>query len=531
MKRQAPKYQLSQLVDLTELQGLMEAFYRATGINHALLDLDGQILTSVGWQTLCRRFHHTHPVSCKRCLVNKPVVWKCVDNQPYVGHRCRNGLFDYATPVVIDGEHVANIFTGQLLHQPPDLTRFRKQAREFGFDEDAYLDAVKQVTIIPELRLPDIMAFLVCLAQLLGTNGLIRRRQLEAENDLLALNTALTERVEERTAELSDKNRLLVLKEEKLRQSHDLLTKLSDQVPGVLFQYQVFPNGKACFPYTNQAVQEIYEVSPEQVRLDASVVTAFHHPEDAKGIVASLRKSARTLQSWHYEYRVTLPIQGTRWRLGNARPEKLKDGSILWHGFITDITERKQLQEKLERQAQLDYLTGLANRRHFMELAERELARALRYDAPLSALMLDIDHFKEVNDTYGHKIGDLVLQKLSEVCRATLREADVIGRLGGEEFGILLPMTEASDALDTAQRLKEALALAVVLLERGLPLTFTVSIGVAQLVGRETNIDTLLHQADQALYDAKHGGRNMARLYRDASTSNTPAAVPDQATP
>jgi diguanylate cyclase (GGDEF)-like protein len=501
------KYKLSDLIDFTELQDLMEAFHRATGINHALLDRDGKVLTAVGWQRICSRFHHTHPHSGRRCLVNIPAVWERRGSKPYQGHKCRNGLFDYSTPVIIDGEHVANIFTGQILHEPPNLERFAQQAEEFCFDREAYLEEVGRIAIVPRERMPDIMAFLVCLAQILGTNGLARLRQLEAEDGLRRMNRQLAQRVEERTAELSEINRLL-------QQSHDLLAKLSEQVPGVLFQYKVTPCGHASFPFSNQAMQEIYEVSPEEVREDATVLAAYHHPEDAKGIVTSLRESARSLQPWHYEYRVVLPEQGLRWRLGNARPEILEDGSLLWHGFITDITDRKRLQEELERQARLDYLTGLANRRHFMEQAERELARTLRYRNPLTMLMLDIDHFKSVNDTYGHKIGDQVLQKLSAVCRESLREFDVIGRLGGEEFAVLLPMTDADRAWEIAERLRQSLARSVVLLEQGLPLNFTVSIGVAQLADGDINVDTLLHQADQALYQAKHGGRNQVCIYR-----------------
>lgn len=508
------KYPLSQLVDLAELQGLMEAFRCATGINHALVDLDGKILAAVGWQALCRQFYLAHPETCKCCLINQPALWKPLPDHPYRGHRCRNGLFDYATPVVIDGEHVANIFTGQILHRPPDLARFLKQAEEFGYDKKAYLEAIKQVTIIPRKRMPDIMAFLVYQAKILGKHGLMRQRQLAVEDRLQQLNTELSERIQERTTELSETNRQLLQKEEKLRQSHDLLAKLADQVPGVLFQYRVFPNGQACFPFANQAMQEIYEVTPEQVQLDASVVTAFHHPEDAKGVMASLKKSASTLQPWRCEYRVVLPKQGVRWRLGNARPEKLEDGSILWHGFITDITESKHLQEELEQQAHLDYLTGLPNRRYFMEQAERELSRALRYGASLSALMLDIDQFKEVNDTYGHKIGDLVLQKLSEVCQAALREVDVIGRLGGEEFAVLLPETDGYHALEIAERLRISIAQTVLLPERERPMNFTVSVGVAQLIANEVDLDVLLHQADQALYEAKRSGRNKVCMYR-----------------
>jgi diguanylate cyclase (GGDEF)-like protein len=111
-------------------------------------------------------------------------------------------------------------------------------------------------------------------------------------------------------------------------------------------------------------------------------------------------------------------------------------------GTHTDITERKLLEEELRRQAHVDYLTGVYNRRHFMERAEQELSRAHRYGKPLSMLMLDIDHFKLINDRYGHKVGDTVLKAVADLSHATFRDVDILGRLGGEEFAVLLPETD-----------------------------------------------------------------------------------------
>ncbi|MDD2701800.1 MAG: diguanylate cyclase [Sideroxydans sp.] len=173
-----------------------------------------------------------------------------------------------------------------------------------------------------------------------------------------------------------------------------------------------------------------------------------------------------------------------------------------------DISERKQLERELRRRAQTDVLTGLYNRRHFYELADQELARARRYGKPLAMLMLDLDHFKKVNDTYGHHAGDAVLRKLSEVCIATLREIDVIGRYGGEEFVVLLPETDARRALEAAERLRHALSEADVALAGGEMLRFTVSIGVANLVATDPDLDSLLKRADKGLYEAKKLGRN-----------------------
>jgi diguanylate cyclase (GGDEF)-like protein/PAS domain S-box-containing protein len=173
-----------------------------------------------------------------------------------------------------------------------------------------------------------------------------------------------------------------------------------------------------------------------------------------------------------------------------------------------DISERKQLERELKRRAQTDVLTGLNNRRHFYELAEQELARARRYGKPLAMLMLDVDHFKQVNDIYGHHAGDAALRKLSEVCIATLREIDIIGRYGGEEFVVLLPETDSLRALEAAERLRHALAEADVPLAGGDLLRFTVSIGVTNLAATDADLDSVLKRADKGLYEAKNSGRN-----------------------
>ena len=173
---------------------------------------------------------------------------------------------------------------------------------------------------------------------------------------------------------------------------------------------------------------------------------------------------------------------------------------------------QRRVSQLLEMQAHTDALTGIANRRRFFEVAEAELARTRRYDKPLSLLMLDIDRFKEVNDTHGHRAGDRVLQQLARTCLEVLRTVDVAGRVGGEEFAILLPETALDGAVEVAERLREAVAKAGVAREEGVPLRVTVSIGVATTAG-SANLDTLMSQADDALYDAKHRGRNRVRAF------------------
>jgi len=180
-----------------------------------------------------------------------------------------------------------------------------------------------------------------------------------------------------------------------------------------------------------------------------------------------------------------------------------------WYAVATirDITERKATEAKLRELATTDSLTGLYNRRRFMELSEREFARSLRYSRQLSMLMLDIDHFKRVNDEHGHDVGDTVLRSLSEISIMALRNADILGRLGGEEFGVLLPETDSQAAHDVAERLRLSIERSSIDTPDG-SLNITVSIGVAVLDSEVGSVEKLLKRADVALYEAKQAGRN-----------------------
>ncbi|MEO6960205.1 MAG: PAS domain-containing protein, partial [Burkholderiaceae bacterium] len=160
---------------------------------------------------------------------------------------------------------------------------------------------------------------------------------------------------------------------EQLQQSVNLITSLTNEIPGLVFQYQLSPNGHAFFPYASGGIRNIYEVTPEQVASDAAVLRKIIHPDDYRDYCASITTSASNLTPWHLEYRVILPKQGLRWRQGDAQPRRLQDSSILWHGFISDITERKHIEAELQEFATLDFLTQLPNRRCFMARMEEEL--------------------------------------------------------------------------------------------------------------------------------------------------------------
>ncbi len=171
-----------------------------------------------------------------------------------------------------------------------------------------------------------------------------------------------------------------------------------------------------------------------------------------------------------------------------------------------EIARREELEDELRQLAKTDALTGAANRRHFLELCDKELQRAKRYGRPMALLMMDIDHFKRINDTHGHAFGDQVLKRLVETCQADLRGHDVLGRLGGEEFAVVLPECTLEAAEIVAERLRRTLA-AVVVPATGARVDFTVSIGVVDWAP-ERSLEATLELADKAMYAAKSAGRN-----------------------
>ena len=171
--------------------------------------------------------------------------------------------------------------------------------------------------------------------------------------------------------------------------------------------------------------------------------------------------------------------------------------------------ERAEASAQLHRMATVDMLTGLPNRQHFFDLGRRELARAIRSRRALAALMIDIDHFKSINDKYGHAGGDEVLRSVGARFAASLRGADIVGRLGGEEFAVLLPDTEFETAILVAERLRKSIANQAIALSGSTCLT-SVSVGVS-MAAADDELDRLLSRADKALYAAKDGGRNQVR--------------------
>jgi diguanylate cyclase (GGDEF)-like protein/PAS domain S-box-containing protein len=223
-------------------------------------------------------------------------------------------------------------------------------------------------------------------------------------------------------------------------------------------------------------------------------------------------------------------LAGKVWR--GEVVNKRKDGSLYYEeetitpvldgqgqvkNFIAikfDITKHKQTEADLQRLAHTDVLTRVNNRRYLFELAEHEFEVAKRYQQPLSIVMFDLDHFKQINDIYGHSIGDKMLERVAQVTHAQLRDVDIIGRYGGEEFVVVLPMTKAQKASLLAQRILETVSAIRLHTENG-PAAVTLSIGISETIHapQDESVEAVIRRADAAMYAAKQAGRNRAVIF------------------
>ncbi len=228
-----------------------------------------------------------------------------------------------------------------------------------------------------------------------------------------------------------------------------------------------------------------------------------------------------------------LAAAASLWAVGVAPDARLVVSAALAAGalvaaLVWPLTRMLQDLEaarvQLDVLATRDELTGIYNRRQFLVLADREWARCRRYDMGAAMLMLDVDHFKRVNDLHGHLAGDLMLREIARAIADTLRHADFLGRFGGEEFIVFLPHTDTLGALDVAERIRERVARSS-LEWRGQRVTTTVSVGVASLGAEHDSVGALIADADRALYTAKNAGRNCVRTAAAVDAIPLPTAL------
>ena len=449
------EYKLQDLIDIQLLQEIQEKLNELYSFPSAIIDNEGKVLTAVAWQDVCTKFHRLNPECEKECVKSdKYILNHLQEASPAVSYRCPHGLVDNATPIIIEGNHLANFFTGQFFMEPPDIEYFKVQARKYGFDEKEYLESVARVPVWNQDRLEKYLDFIKSFIMIIAGIGHSQIKAKSANQSIIEsearyraiiqstsdwiwevdaegrytycsdrLETTLgylpeeiigktpfdlmppeeAERISKVFKEIVSREEIITdlenwnlrkdgqrvclltngfpiydnegkfsgyrgadkditsrkLGDEALDKSLQLLKKVTDRVPGVVYQYRLYPDGRSCFPWASSGMHRIYEVSPEEIRDDATLVFSRLHPDDIERISKDISESAQLLSHFQCEFRVVLPEQGLRWRFSDAIPERLEDGSTLWHGIIHDTTDRKQAEDTLRESKQL--IEGIVN--------------------------------------------------------------------------------------------------------------------------------------------------------------------------
>jgi diguanylate cyclase (GGDEF)-like protein/PAS domain S-box-containing protein len=258
--------------------------------------------------------------------------------------------------------------------------------------------------------------------------------------------------------------------------------------------------------YGNLRAAELFKVSQEAL-IGSTVADYNQKREEWIAILDEIEKNGCALDKEMQFYDVS----------GKACWVLLFAVKIIWFGSealmitINDITDRKNMEETLRKLATVDYLTGIWNRRYIMDLGNKEFESCLRYKTHMSVIIFDLDHFKLVNDKYGHNIGDRVLEGTAKVVTNELRGRDIFGRYGGEEFVIVFPEISLGETAKVAERLRQAIEKCQYSLENSSTLTVTASFGISEVIDNDRAFEEILTRADYALYKAKALGRN--RIY------------------
>jgi diguanylate cyclase (GGDEF)-like protein/PAS domain S-box-containing protein len=298
-------------------------------------------------------------------------------------------------------------------------------------------------------------------------------------------------------------------------EAEERLRKLSSQVPGGLIQFVRHPDGSYTAPFMSSGFRALYGLGPDEEILTPQEITAMVHPDDRPAFLANARTDA-TAASWDQEYRVALRDGTMKWLQINAKPEAVENG-VMWHGYISDITARKTSEGEIEKLAFFDPLTGLPNRRMFMDRMACAVARCREQATSGALIFIDLDNFKALNDTRGHDVGDTFLIEVAKRLRGCIGAGDTVARIGGDEFVIIIgdagqdQANATRAAIITGNRVLSAMRENFSLGE--FSHRSSASIGIVVFDGDIASADEIMKHADIAMYRVKNGGRNGMALY------------------
>lgn len=320
---------LCELMGSQRISEMLKDFCELVGVSAAVIDMDANVLAASKWQQICTDFHRVNADSCARCIESDTELANQLDEgAEFTMYRCKNGLVDCASPIIIEGEHVANLFIGQFLLEAPDREFFREQARQFGFDSAAYMAALDDVPVVEEKRIPRIMGFLGKFAQLIATMGLDRFKIIEAEKES---RQQLEELVQKRTEELDKSIHVLNQAQKVGHIGHWELDLVNNRLSWSDEVYRIFGLKPQEFGAT-------YEAFLERI-----------HPDDREKVNEAYTTSVKEKQPYRITHRVVRPDGSMRYVEERCEHSFDETGNVIHSlGTVHDITQQTLAQEALE---------------------------------------------------------------------------------------------------------------------------------------------------------------------------------------
>lgn len=289
---------------------------------------------------------------------------------------------------------------------------------------------------------------------------------------------------------------------------HEIL----DVLPGFVYQLKMNPAGDFTWLYLSKGVERILGLPVADALKDANRLLSLIHPDDFDRVLNESIAIGEKEQSWFGEFRIHSVDGRELYFEAHDTSQKMANGDIIFTGFANNVSEKHELENRLEQMSHHDTLTGLLNRSSFYEILENTIRTSHRKKQHFALLFIDLDHFKAVNDNFGHQAGDLLLQSVCNRLKPSLRASDTSCRYGGDEFLVLLPdVTETENLAKVARKIIHQLEQPFLLEDHSL--NISASIGVSLFPDHGRTADALVSLADQAMYQAKHAGAGNVRIF------------------
>ncbi len=327
---------LKDIVDVPQIQSMMDDFYFLTGIGVAIVDIEGNVLVSNGWQDICTKFHRIHPETNRNCIESDIELSKGVEKGDFKLYKCKNNLWDVATPIMVDGEHLGNVFCGQFfsVSEQLDYDYFRKQAKRYGFDEEEYLEALENVPRFDQGTISTVMNFYSKLANLISELGCYSLKQQEMIDHHVRL-----------LQELRESEQKLSATKEELSENRRQLALAMDAAEHAYWHWDLNSNET----YFSPRYYRMLGYEPGEFPANFQSWLDLMHPDDRSRVVPPIKKAVKNAEPFEEEFRLKSKNGDWVWISGRGKSYELDKRGIPHRivGVHVDITERKRANKAL----------------------------------------------------------------------------------------------------------------------------------------------------------------------------------------